>query len=205
MPGRHLSAPGRGGSGGAGRCGLPAWKAPGSGLGSSLKPGVICTATPQLGRRRLASCPRPEPVAAESRPARALCAQGLWGIARRAASCVSVQSLVHPVRARCLLSAMSLAGSARSSLLACPGGSLAEPITVPFRGWPGKSRVARERGRGGRMHAGVRDLLHLHGGIGEHPDRTGQIAEVRTERAASRLQRGAPAWAHGHHPITMPR
>jgi hypothetical protein len=100
---------------------------------------------------------------------------------------------------------MSLAGSARSSLLACPGGSLAEPITVPFRGWPGKSRVARERGGSGRMHASVRDLLHLHGGIGEHPDRTAQIAEVRTERAASRLQRGAPAWAHGHHPITMPR
>ena len=94
------------------------------------------------------------------------------------ASCVSVQSLVHPVRARCLLSAMSLAGSARSSLLACPGGSLAEPITVPFRGWPGKSRVARERGRGGRMHAGVRDLLHLawrHRGASgsDRPDRRG--------------------------------
>ena len=53
----HLSAPARGGSGGAGRCSLPAWKAPGSGR-----------------RRRLASCSRPEPVAAGESPGLGACA-----------------------------------------------------------------------------------------------------------------------------------
>ena len=54
---------------------------------------------------------------------------------------VSIQSLVHPVSGRSLLSGIRLAGIAMSSLLVCSGSSLTKPITVPFHARPGKSRV----------------------------------------------------------------
>ena len=121
----HLSAPARGGSGGAGRCGLPAWKAPGSGR-----------------RRRLASCSRPEPVAAGESP-------GLGAFALRCSGDRPACGFLRqcPVSGssgqRPLPAVWHLPGGPRDvfSVLVCSGSSLTGPVTVPFHARPGKSGV----------------------------------------------------------------
>ena len=93
-------------------------------------------------RARRGSMPRPRRRCWRGgRPAWAPLRSGALGITRPAASCVSVQCLVHPVSGRSLLSGISLAGIAMSYLLVCSGSSLTKPITVPIHARPGKSRV----------------------------------------------------------------